>query len=37
MRKNRCGRFDFCGSTVLVGSSEDQVSFNTTVDGGVVL
>ena len=29
------GRFDFGGSTVLVASSGDQVSFNTT-EGGVV-
>ena len=34
MRTNRFVRFDFCGSTVLVGSSGDQVSFNTTVGGG---
>ena len=37
MRTNRSVRFGFCGLTVLQGSSEDQVSFNTTVDGGVVL
>jgi hypothetical protein len=30
VRKNRCVRFDFCGLTVLVASSGDQVSFNTT-------
>ncbi len=30
------GRFDFSGLTVLVGCSGEQVSFNTTV-GGVVL
>ena len=30
MRKNRSVRFGFGGSTVLVGSRGDQVSFNTT-------
>ena len=28
------GRIDFCGATVLVASSGDPVSFNTTVGGG---
>jgi len=38
MRMNRSVRFGFGGSTVLVASSGDQVSFNTTVGGnGVVL
>jgi hypothetical protein len=38
MSKNRSVRFVFGGSTVLVASSGDQVSFNTTVLGnGVVL
>jgi hypothetical protein len=32
MRKNRSVRFDFCGSTVLLASRGDQVSFYTTVD-----
>ena len=36
MLMNRSVRFGFGGSTVLVGSSGDQVSFYTTV-GGVVL
>ena len=31
LRKNRSVRFGFCGSTVLVACSGDQVSFNTTV------
>ena len=30
LRINRCVRFGFSGSTVLVGSRGDQVSFNTT-------
>jgi len=35
VRTNRRGRFVFGGSTVLVASNGDQVSFNTTVgDGG---
>ena len=33
MRKNRSVSFGFGGSTVLVASSGDQVSFNTTVGG----
>jgi hypothetical protein len=33
MRKNRCVRFEFFGSTVLVAGSGHSVSFNTT--GGV--
>jgi phosphatidylserine decarboxylase len=37
LRKNRYVRFGFGGSTVLLGSSGDQVSFNTTVGGGDVL
>jgi hypothetical protein len=32
MLMNRSVRFDFCGSTVLVASSGDQVSCYTTVD-----
>jgi len=36
MRKNRCVRFGFGGSTVLVGWRGQDVSFYTTV-GGVVL
>ena len=35
LRKNRCVRSDFCGSTVQVASSGDPVSFYTT-EGGVV-
>ena len=31
------GRFGFCGSSVLQGSSVDQVSFNTTEGGDVLL
>ena len=31
LRKNRSGRSDFCGATVLAASSGRQVSFNTTV------
>jgi hypothetical protein len=34
---NCCVRSDFGGLTVLQGSSGDQVSFNTTVGGGVAL
>ena len=34
MRKNRRVRFGFGGSTVLLGSGGDQVSFNTTKGGG---
>ena len=37
LRRNRSVRFGFSVATVLLGSSEDPVSFNTTVDGGVVL
>ena len=37
MRTNRSVRFGFCGLTVLQGSSEDQVSFNTTFGGDVLL
>ena len=38
VRIKRCGGSGFGGSTVLVGSSGDQVSFYTTVGGnGVVL
>jgi len=38
MCTNRSVRFDFCGSTVLVASSGDQLSYITTVGGnGVVL
>jgi hypothetical protein len=37
MRKNRSFRFDFSGGAVLVASSGDQVSFNTTGGGGVLL
>ena len=33
MHRNYCVRSGFCGSTVLSGSSGDQVSFNTTVGG----
>ena len=36
MRKNRCVRFGFGGSTVLVACREDQVSFNTTAGGDVL-
>ena len=34
---NCCVRSDFGGLTVLQGSSGDQVSFNTTVGGDVLL
>ena len=37
MRKNRSVRFGFGGSTVLSAWFGDQVSFNTTVGGGVLL
>ena len=37
LRTNRSVRFDFSGLTVLVASSGDQVSFNTTGGGGVLL
>ena len=37
VRRNCCVRFGFGGSTVLQGSSGDQVSFYTTVGGGVAL
>ena len=33
VRMNRLFKFGFCGSTVLLGSSGDQVSFYTTVGG----
>ena len=36
VRMNCCGRFGFCGCTVLLACRGDQVSFNTTV-GGVLL
>ena len=36
VRTNRCVRFGFCGSTVLVASLGDQVSFDTT-EGDVLL
>lgn len=35
MRTNRSCRFGCSGATVLVASSGDQVSFNTTGGGGV--
>jgi hypothetical protein len=34
MRKNRCFRLSFGGLTVLLACRGDQVSFNTTVEGG---
>jgi hypothetical protein len=34
VRTNRSVRFDFCGGTVLLAFSGDQVSFYTTVGGG---
>jgi hypothetical protein len=34
LRKNRRVGFGFCGATVLVAWCGDQVSFNTTVEGG---
>ena len=37
VRRNCLVRFDFCGSTVLSAFSGDQVSFYTTVGGGVLL
>ena len=37
VRKNRSVRFGFGGLTVLLASSGDPVSFNTTVGGGVLL
>jgi hypothetical protein len=37
VRMNCCGGFGFGGGAVLVGSSGDPVSFNTTVLGGVVV
>jgi hypothetical protein len=37
MRKNLSVSFSFGGSTVLLGSRGDQVSFNTTVHGFVLL
>jgi len=37
LRKNRLARFDFRAGFVLVACRGDQVSFNTTVGGGVVL
>jgi hypothetical protein len=36
LRRNRSVRFGFSVATVLLGSSEDPVSFNTTVDGAWV-
>ena len=37
LRKNRLARFDFRAGFVLVACREDQVSFYTTVGGGVAL